>query len=353
MKFVRRSLCSFVAVALLGTLQFAAAIPATGQSADPVVRLAFGTSNYSGLPIFLAIDRHLFEHEHINVVPTTFIGSATVQLPRMVRGDVDIIASSPGPGVFNQQLQGFEMKFIASEVQTRNGWNDTTWFVVRQDLWDAKAIQRPSDAKGHTLDGAVQGAPPDYMARTFVAQNDLGASVKVSDKFRVPSDWYSAFRNKAIDIQGLTEPAATELEQQGLGHKWIPIHAVLPGYQEVYFVVSAAFLRDHREAVRRFLIGYLKGAAIVNASGGKWTPALISTAAKWTTLPEATLRKVPGPPYFGDFGDVNITALQRVVDFYVEQGLVPHSVPAANMVDTSILFEARRAASRERSASKP
>lgn len=332
------SVCVVLSLALLSSSH-----PGDAQNkADAPVRLAIGTSNYSGLPLFVAIDQHLFEQEHVEVDVSKFIGSATLQLPRLVRGDLDMIQTSPGPGLFNQQLEGVDLKFVASVVQSHNGWNDTTWFVVRQDLWDSKTIQRPRDLAGHTLDGAVIGSPPDYMSKTFVAQNGLTNSVKVTEKFRVPSDWYASFRNKAIDVQALTEPAATQLEQEGLAHKWLPIHAVLPGYQEVYFVVSASFLRDHRDQVKRVLRAYLLASRTVNASGGKWTPTLLTTAAKWTGLPEATLQQVPGPPYYGDYGSVDTKALQRVLEFYVDQALVPKTLPVTKMIDTSVLFEARR-----------
>jgi ABC-type nitrate/sulfonate/bicarbonate transport system substrate-binding protein len=334
-----------------GTLLAAGSVSATllgskrgmAQS-QGVARLALGVSNYGRLPYFIAIDQGLFAREHVDLVVTKFLGAASLQMARMARGEIDMMVTSLSPGIFNQILQGFDVKVIASALSSHAGWNSTTWLVVRQDLWDSKAIRSPRDLKGHTIDGAVAGTPPDYMAKTLITQAGLKDVVVVTEKFKSSPEWFAALRNKAVDVQAVTEPTATELESQGLAHKWLPMREVLPNYQETYLVVNTPFLREHRDVVKGVLVAYLRAAKTVNASNGKWTQSLAATAASWTEIPLDIVMKVPGPGYVGDFGFVDVPVVQKGLDFWVAQGLVPRTMPVADIIDTSVLRDARREA---------
>ena len=319
--------------------------PGLAQSqSNATARLALGVSNYGRLPYFIAIDQGFFAREHVDLAVTKFLGAASFQMARMARGELDMMVTSLSPGIFNQILQGFDVKVIASALGSHAGWNSTTWLVVRQDVWESKAIRSPRELKGHTIDGAVAGTPPDYLAKTLVTQAGLKDVVTVTEKFKSSPEWFAALRNKAVDVQALTEPTATELEIEGLAHKWIPIREVLPSYQETYLVVNTPFLREHRDAVKGVVTAYLRAAKIVNGSDGKWTPSLAATAAAWTEIPLATVLRVPGPAYVGDFGSVDVTAVQKGLDFWVAQGLVSRTMPAGDIIDTSVLRDARREA---------
>ena len=193
------------------------------------VRVALNLSTYNNLPVFLAADKGYFTSAGLDVALTGFNGSSLAQLPTLARGDTDIVPIGLGPPFFNQFAEGFNVKLVASTSKPRTGWNDTTWLVVRQDLWDAKQIRKPSDLKGKSIDGVAPGSPLDFLALATVAAGGLTTSdVQLTEKFRDPPNWLAALRNKAVDVQGVPEPIATDLQEQKLAHKWLGLSAIAP-----------------------------------------------------------------------------------------------------------------------------
>jgi NitT/TauT family transport system substrate-binding protein len=328
----------FVAAGLV--LLLSAPYPSNAQSA--VVRVGMNLSTYNNLPIFLAIDKGYFKDAGLDVEVQPFNTSSTAQIPKLARGDSDIMPLALGPAFFNQFSEGFNVKLIAAQSSQRRGWNDTSWLIVRQDLWDAKTIRRTQDLRGKNIDGVAPGSPLDFLALTAVENGGLTTGdVGYTNKFRDAPSWLTALRNRAVDVQGVPEPVATEVEAEKLGHKWIGISAVAPWFNEGYIAASASFSRDHHDQVVRFLRAYLRAARDINRTGGKWTPELVSSVAKWTQLPENIIRQIPGPAYPGD-SRIDLSSVARQEEFWHTRGLVPTVVPAESIVDTTALNEAFR-----------
>jgi NitT/TauT family transport system substrate-binding protein len=133
---------SFFALMLLGPLA-----PARAQQLEKV-RVPLSLVTYNNLPIFLAQDRGYFREAGLDVEIEGFNGSSTAQIPRLARGDVDIMPIALGPAFFNQFSEGFNVKLIGALSASKKGWNDTTWLVVRQDVWDSGAVRAPKDLRG-------------------------------------------------------------------------------------------------------------------------------------------------------------------------------------------------------------
>ena len=146
----------------------------------------------------------------------------------------------------------------------------------------------------------------------------------------------------AVDVSPAFEPMATELERLHLAHKWISTHDIIPDYQQLYLAASAAFVRTHSDVVRRFLVAYLEGARDIDDAHGKWTPALVSTLAKWSEQPEADVLQVPSPAYAGEYGRINRASVEMQQAFWVSQGLVKTPVAIPMIVDSALLDAARR-----------
>ncbi len=162
----------------LGALCLAAAVLLLGadQPAPDRIRLALSPTTYSNLPIFLAIDNGYFAQQHLDVVVVPYSGSSVTQLPYLARGEIDISNVAPAPGLFNLVTEGFNVKIVASLSEAHRGWNGTTWLMVRQDLWDAKTIRKPSDLRGMHVDVAAEGAPTDLLVHEVIRQAGLAPS---------------------------------------------------------------------------------------------------------------------------------------------------------------------------------
>jgi len=337
---MRKSWAAITAVLLVaggGLLQAARA-----DEAKTTIRIALNPVVYTYLPVFLAADKGYFAEQGLDVVIQKYNGSSVGQMPSVARGDIDIAPMVVGPAMFNQKTEGFDLKIVASMVESHAGWNDGTWIVVRKDLWDSGAIHTLAELKGHALDGGPDGSPLNFVTNMGLAKAGLTrADVKYSSKLTSPPDWIAALRNKAVDAIGTIEPFATIIEDQGLGKKLASDQDIVPWFQESYFVASAAYIDKHRDAATRFFKAYLKAAQEINAAGPKWTPEYLKELAKWTQLPEAEIAKVPGPPYYGQFGTINADSIARQEDYWVSIGVVKQKVDTNSLIDPSVITAAR------------
>jgi NitT/TauT family transport system substrate-binding protein len=330
LRMLALTLGATIAVTLLAPLA-----PARTQQLDKV-RVALSLVTYSNLPIFLALDKGYYREAGLDVAFQGFNGSSTAQMPLLARGDVDVMPLALGPAFFNQFSQGFDVKLVGAISGQKKGWDNTTWLAVRQDEWDSKAIRVPKDLRGKIVDGVAPGSPIDFLALTALAAGGLTENdVTYGNKFRDPASWVSALTNKAVDVQGVAEPFATALQEQHLAHKWIGISDLAPWFDETFLAASVPFARDHHDALVRFMRATLRAANDITAANGRWTPELVASLAKWSQLPEATIRQIATPAYPGD-GKVDLPSVMRQQDFWHGRGLVQTVVPANAIVDATV-----------------
>jgi len=333
-RLLRLIVASVFVLSLLGPLA-----PAPAQQLEKV-RVPLSMVTYNNLPFFLAQDKGYFRAAGLDVEFEAYNGSSTAQIPRLARGDVDIMPIAIGPPFFNQFSEGFNVKLIGALSAPKKGWNDTTWLVVREDVWDSKAVRVPKDLRGKIIDGVAPGSPIDFLALTTIAAGGLTTNdVTYGNKFRDPASWVGALTNKAVDVMGLPEPFATAVEEQHLAHKWLGMSDIAPWFHESFIAASASFSRDHHDASVRFMRALLRAANEVNASNGHWTPEFVASVAKWSQLPEATIRGIAGPANPGN-GQIDMASISRQEDFWHARGLVNTVVPASAMVDLTVLRDA-------------
>jgi ABC-type nitrate/sulfonate/bicarbonate transport system substrate-binding protein len=294
--------------------------------------------------VLIALDRGYFTQQHIDLQLKLNPGSAMIQLPLLARGDLDVAPMVMAPAFLNQLNEGFNVKLIAANQSSRSGWNDNSWIIVRQDVWDSGAVRKPADLRGKVVDGLSPGGPPNMLMRSLLAAAGLTtADMTFTEKLRNPTDEAAALHNHAVDVAASFEPGASVLQIQHLAHKWISVHDVIPWLQESFLAASAPFLRDHPDVAARFLVAYLEGARDLARSNGRWTPALLAIESKYAQIPVADLAEVAGPAYVDPLGAINNISIDRQQEFYLSQHLIERPIAFADMVDTRPLFAARRA----------
>jgi NitT/TauT family transport system substrate-binding protein len=335
-------------LALIAALLVAAVLP--GRAAgDDVVRLPLNATVLAYLPILIAIDRGYFTAEHIDLRLLPSSGSAMIQLPLLARGDVDIAPMVLAPGFINQLNEGFNVKLIASIQSSHAGWNDNSWVLVRQDVWDSGAVRKPADLRGKLVDGTSPGGPPSMLINALIASAGLTtADMTYTEKLRGGADVVAALHNHAVDVVAGFEPGASVLQLQHIAHKFVSVHDVIPWLQETFLCASAPMLKNHPDVVTRFLIAYLRAARDLSRSNGHWTPALLATLSKHAGIPVADLAQVPGPAYVDPLGTINSISINRQQEYYLSQHLITKPLAFADMVDTRPLFDATRALAMQR-----
>jgi NitT/TauT family transport system substrate-binding protein len=309
---------------LLASLCLLVAGAAAAQALQKV-RFAVNPGQLVYLPLFVAVDKGYFKDAGLDVQVITYKGSANTQMPMLARGDIDISSVVVGPAMFNQLSEGFGIRLIAA-------------------LTDSKAIRTLADLKGRKVDGAAEGNPVDFLVRNALANAGLGkADVTLSYKPRSPSDTPEILRQKVVDVAGVSEPTATLIERDGIGVRWLSYKDVIPWYQDTFLATSEGFLRDHPDALRRFLVGYLRAVRTMANANGTWTPELLGTAKKWTGMPEDLILSVGKLPYWSTTGEVKLDALERVQQFWLKAGLVKKPVAVSRAVEAKPLVQAREA----------
>jgi NitT/TauT family transport system substrate-binding protein len=328
---------------LLASLCLLVAGAAAAQALQKV-RFAVNPGQLVYLPLFVAVDKGYFKDAGLDVQVITYKGSANTQMPMLARGDIDISSVVVGPAMFNQLSEGFGIRLIAALTEPKVGYQDGVVMVVRKDLWDSKAIRTLADLKGRKVDGAAEGNPVDFLVRNALANAGLGkADVTLSYKPRSPSDTPEILRQKVVDVAGVSEPTATLIERDGIGVRWLSYKDVIPWYQDTFLATSEGFLRDHPDALRRFLVGYLRAVRTMANANGTWTPELLGTAKKWTGMPEDLILSVGKLPYWSTTGEVKLDALERVQQFWLKAGLVKKPVAVSRAVEAKPLVQAREA----------
>jgi ABC-type nitrate/sulfonate/bicarbonate transport system substrate-binding protein len=240
--------------------------------------------------------------------------------------------------------EGFDSKIIASQNSSQKGWNPAVWIMVRQSVWDAKQIRVPHDLRGKHFDSATAGSEGWYLARHVLSEGALSPTdLTFSSRFTTPPDWLASLLN-VNDAQVVYEPTVTQLETQHIAHRWLSISDIDPSYQESYLAASSAVLKAHPDAVRRFLIAYIKADKMIADAHGKWTPELIRVAAKWTGLAPEVVAAIPTPPYTGDSGWIDVASLEKVQRFWHTMDLVKTEVSISSVINADLIAAAQRAA---------
>ncbi len=308
------------------------------------IKLAVYPTIFNEIPLFLAIDEGFFTQQNLNVVVSLRNGSSQTLIPDLVRGALDIAPLGASPSFFNQVSQGFDSKIIASANSSKKGWNPSVWIVVKQSVWDAKQIREPRDLRGKHFDSATQGSEGWYVARKILSAGGLTpADLTFTSHFTTPPDWLASLRN-VNDAQIVYEPTVTQLEQQGVGHRWLSVTDADPKYQESYLAASSSILKSHPDVVRRFLVAYLKACKMIVDARGKWTPELIRITSKWTGLTPDVVAAIPTPPYTGGYGTIDVASLATVQRFWHTADLVKDEVPISSVIDTTAIVAAQKSA---------
>ncbi|HUZ74954.1 MAG TPA: ABC transporter substrate-binding protein [Stellaceae bacterium] len=321
---------------------FASMLPSSARALVKV-RSSVNPAIYATLPFILAADKGYFRDEGIDIAITKYNTSSVAQMPLVARGDLDITNMVAGPALFNQRTQGFDIKIIASMSETHPGWHDGDWIMVRKDLWDSGAIRTLKDVKGHTVDGTTLGSPINFLMNAALAKAGLTrADVVYSSRLHTAPDMVTALRNKAVDVLPTIEPTATQMVNAGLAHRLASEQDVVPWFQDVFFVSSAKFIREHPSAVVGFLKAYLRAAQKIVANGPNWAPEYVDALTRWSGIPAKILKSVPGVPYYGQFGTIDVASLAREEVMWRSMGVITAKVDPATLVDSSAIDEARK-----------
>jgi ABC-type nitrate/sulfonate/bicarbonate transport system substrate-binding protein len=314
--------------------------PSASRAADAdVVKIMFNPGIYDTLPLMMALEKGYFADEHLDVRVTKTPGSLNLIIPYLARGDIDAAPVVMGPAFFNQFDQGFGVKIVATLDESHKGWNDTVSFMVRQDLWDTKAIRTPADLRGKKLPKPA-GSPNDFLTLEIMAKAGLTmANANMNVLLTGSTSFLPAIINKQYDALSVQEPLATQFEKLHVAHKWLDYQQVIPYYQTAYIALSPAFAKDHHDAALRFVHAYMRACKEIASTNGKWTPEMIDAEVKWSGQNRDVIAAIPGPAYPG-IGKISNESISRQMQLWLQLGMMKKAVPI-DFIDESYAKAAR------------
>lgn len=331
-----------LAAALLLVACIAGARPPARAADADVVRLTFNPGLYDTLPLMVALDKGYFADANLNVVVTKISAPHGTLIPSLARGDIDVAPQTLTPAFFNQLGAGFGIKLLALMSGSHKGWNDTVWDVVREDDWDARVIRKPADLRGKSVPKPIGNAVDFMLVRTLAKGGLTLADVDATHPQGGPANLLPALINKEFDALAVGEPLVTQLEKQGLVHRWLSYNDVAPGFQSSFLAASASFAATHKDALQRFVTAYIRACRDIEATNGKWTPALIDTLVRWSGQNRDVIAAIPGPAYPG-LGEISTASIEEQEQLWLQLGILKQAVPPAELVDGEFAAAARSA----------
>jgi len=305
------------------------------------VTLALNPALISYLPFFVAQEKGYFADNNLSVKVIEYQGSANTQIPLIARGDIDFATAVTGPAIFSQFAEGFDVRLLAAVSEAREGWLDPSVLVVRRDVWDEQQLEDPSDLEGISIDAAAEGSPIDFLVRKALEAAGLTeGDVTLSYRGRTPADWQQLLANDVVEVAGMVEPVATQIESAGTGTRWLSYADVIPGYQETLLVASPD-MAAKENVVLAFTNALLRAAQDVAESEGDWTEELLTIAADSTGLPTEVIEGMGPVPYSPPEGEVDVQALAEVQSFWLDAGLLQGEIEVADMVEEGVAARAR------------
>ena len=203
------------------------------------------------------------------------------------------------------------------------------------------AIRSLHDLKGRTI--GITGAPSDY-ATLDTALASVGLTRKAVHIVTVGYNLLPALLAHRVDaVLGVYRNVeGIQLELRGLHPTIIPVdRAGVPTYDELVLVANRTRLHDdvtYRSEVRRFVGAFLAGTADARDHPSRALAILQRVTASPETFlaraTPATLRLLAGPH---GIGCLDVRGWQRFGAWMHARGLLKQPVPAASVLDTTLL----------------
>jgi NitT/TauT family transport system substrate-binding protein len=287
------------------------------------------------VPTFLAIEAGYFTEVGLipEVVPIT---TTTDTLALLSSGQVDVGIAAIAAGFFNAVARGVAIRMVADHGSYIPG-RTTPVLAVRADLLAQRPWTGFQDLRGLRIAIQQSGSVLERNLETMLQLGGLQRSDIEVVELPFP-DMATAFVNRAIDAASFNEPWATQLEEQGVIKKIVPMDAIEPCGVIAGLLFSERFAQN-TAAARNYMVAYLRGVRQYwDAYDGRapFQP-VIDAHVKYTPLKnEALIRKIP-PTGQNPNGYIDPARLATYQDWLAERGLVTQKADIARALDRSFV----------------
>ena len=224
-------------------------------------------------PFRVALDGGSFKDHGLEVIPVQFNGG-TQTIMALMSGDVQLTTTG-GPAAVNARLKGGSVTLIA-----------TTVGVFPYLFYVSEKIRKPEDLKGKKVGIAGFGGVLHNATRFALQKLGLNPETDVTMvQIGLPfANHIAAMANGSIDGVLFQFPETKKANE--LGFKAL-INLAETGikFPTSQMTTTAEYLRNHRDQVKRFMMGYIAGLARLKGDR-QFTTAVLK---KFLRIPDAEI----------------------------------------------------------------
>jgi len=281
----------------------------------------------------LAKDKNYFADYGLDVELEPLPGGSSMVV-LTANGDFDIGIGGAGPAYFNAEARGIGLNIIAPLHYEEAP--PATPLMVSKKRFDSGELTKVADLKGKKVSVNARGAT-EYWLDTALRSGGLTIDDINLIELAFP-DVPAALDSGAVDGAMLSEPLATQAEQQGIA---VRLPADFPAdFQPTFVWANQKFASEHHNQVVAFLNGMLRGCRDFMADD--WaSDENLAILQKYTSVAPDLIRTA-ARSYCEPNGDIHQQDIATLQEFFAKRGLLEYEQPldVATLIDPSFVEEA-------------
>ncbi|WP_315796841.1 MULTISPECIES: ABC transporter substrate-binding protein [unclassified Bradyrhizobium] len=190
-------------------LAVTAAVAICGSAAAEPVRISVGSYNLNNLPFPVAVGLGLFQKEGLDITVENFASGGSKTLQALVAGSTDVAV-----GFYDHtiQMQSQNKSVVGFVLLSRN-----SGLVLAGGKSATFDPARPETIKGAKIGITAPGSSSDFFVRYYLKQNKIPAESVYLIGVGSGAAAVAALEQGKIDLLVNYDPAATYVEQKGIG----------------------------------------------------------------------------------------------------------------------------------------
>lgn len=284
----------------------------------------------------VAEERGYFEERNIELEWERVV-QPTQASPQLTTGELDIVSSSIGAGMFNSIAQGIPVQVVADQTQYWRGQPSGLRVWVRDDLYTEGMSL--SDIPGKpVIANPSDGSSIEYVwARVLQTQGMTWDDVEVETlQFQ---DHIPAMEAGEIDATAIPDPLGLQLAGQAGARQLMYGSEVVPRCQIGMYMFGEPFMNQRTDVAVRWLEGYLLGVREFYEMGGFPNEEVATIISDEIDIPVSAIQSsIPSLPHRN--GKVNADSVMRQQEFHACSGYIDDTVPEDEVINEELLDRA-------------
>jgi NitT/TauT family transport system substrate-binding protein len=302
-----------------------------GVLAEGQEKIKLGSQPFiSHAGLFIALEKGYFAKEGVEVENKVSRASGAQMLTALVAGDYDIIGAGLTVATYNAALRGVDIRIIADKGGNK-GERSYAWILVRKDLFD-KGLKSLADLKGRKI-GTPGVGTANWIELMMLLEKGGVAPEEVKLVDLNAPDRVSSLAAGTIDAMIAPEPFVAQAKATGKAVELVSV-GDLGMFLEAVLMTTGSAINQRRDALKRFLKAYVRGAKDYNDNPRDST--VVAAIAKHTGLDRAIVER-SHPFYMDPSGRVPEDVVQKQMEWLIKRNLLSKAVPLEKLIDNSLL----------------